>query len=226
MASESIPRGYTSSVVRRGQPRKLSTSPRQAESDLRERCAWCGKDPLYVAYHDEEWGVPVKDDRTHFEFLTLESAQAGLSWITILRKRENYRAAFAGFDPELVARFTPRRIERLLGDPGIVRHRAKIEAAVNNARCFLEVVEKHGSFDAYSWKFVDGAPIASAWRTLRDVPPRTEHSDALARDLKERGFKFLGSTTVYAHMQACGLVNDHLTSCFRYGELARRSRRR
>lgn len=198
----------------------METTAPPASSESRSRCSWCGTDPLYVAYHDEEWGVPVHDDRRLFEFLTLESAQAGLSWITILRKRENYRAAFADFDPERIARFTPKRIERLLANPGIIRNRAKVEAAVNNAKRFLEVAEEFGSFDAYSWRFVDGTPVVGPWRELSEVPAKTPQSDAFARDLKQRGFKFLGSTTVYAHMQACGLVNDHVASCFRHGELA------
>ncbi|HUO67693.1 MAG TPA: DNA-3-methyladenine glycosylase I [Gammaproteobacteria bacterium] len=165
-------------------------------------------------YHDEEWGVPVRDDRKHFEFLLLESAQAGLSWWTILRKRENYRRAFAQFDPAKVARFDARGVTRLMQDAGIVRNRQKIEAAIVNARSFLAVQEEFGSFDAYVWPFVGGAPIMNRWRQQADVPATTPESDALSKDLKRRGFKFVGSTIVYAHMQATGLVNDHLLSCF------------
>jgi DNA-3-methyladenine glycosylase I len=181
------------------------------------RCAWSvGVDPEYERYHDTEWGVPVRDDRTHFEFLVLESAQAGLSWWTILRKRAGYRKAFAEFDPAKVARFTSRTVERLLQDPSIVRNRQKIEAAVNNAGRFLEVQDEFGSFDRYVWGFVGGQPIVNRRREHADVPPTSKESDALSKDLKARGFKFVGSTIVYAHMQATGLVNDHLIGCFRY----------
>lgn len=183
------------------------------------RCGWCGTDPLYVAYHDTEWGVPVHDDRMLFEFLILEGAQAGLSWITILKKREAYRRAFAGFDAGKVARFGPRQVERLLADAGIVRNRLKIEAAINNAQRFLAVQEEFGSFDAYVWRFVDGRPIMNRRKTLKQVPASTPESDALSRDLKARGFKFVGSTICYAHMQATGMVNDHLTGCFRHAEI-------
>jgi len=180
------------------------------------RCPWSeGIDPLYERYHDTEWGVPVRDDRKHFEFLVLESAQAGLSWWTILRKRENYRRAFADFDPTKVARFDARAVTRLMLDPGIVRNRQKIEAAIANARRFLEIQEKFGSFDAYVWPFVGGKPIVNRWRKQSDVPATTAESDALSKDLKSRGFKFVGSTIVYAHMQATGLVDDHLLDCFR-----------
>ncbi|MDR2240037.1 MAG: DNA-3-methyladenine glycosylase I [Zoogloeaceae bacterium] len=185
------------------------------------RCGWCGVDPVYVAYHDAEWGVPVHDDRRLFEFLILEGAQAGLSWITILKKREAYRRAFAGFDAAAVAGFGEREIARLLADAGIVRNRLKIEAAIGNARRFLDVQAAFGSFDAYIWRFVNGRPIVNRWKTLRQVPASTKESDALSRDLKERGFKFVGSTICYAHMQATGMVNDHLTGCFRHAELAR-----
>jgi len=182
-----------------------------------KRCAWSvGVDPEYQLYHDTEWGVPVRDDRKHFEFLLLEGAQAGLSWWTILRKREGYRQAFADFDPAKVARFNARSIERLLANPNIVRNRQKIEAAVVNARCFLEIQEEFGSFDAYVWPFVGGKPIVNRWRKQNQVPPTSKESDALSKDLKARGFKFVGSTIVYAHMQATGLVNDHLVDCFRY----------
>lgn len=193
--------------------------------NVKTRCPWCGTDDLYVAYHDTEWGVPVHDDRLLFEFLILEGAQAGLSWITILRKREAYRRAFAGFDAGKVARFGPRQVERLLADPGIVRNRLKIEAAINNAQRFLEVQEAFGSFDAYVWRFVDGKPIANRWKALKQVPASTKESDVLSKDLKARGFKFVGSTICYAHMQATGMVNDHLVGCFRHDEIGCRSSR-
>jgi DNA-3-methyladenine glycosylase I len=176
---------------------------------------------LYRQYHDEEWGVPVRDDRRQFEFLTLESAQAGLSWATILNKREGYRRAFADFDPEKVARFTEKRIERILTDPGIVRNRLKVAAAVNNARKFLEVQEEFGDFTTYIWRFVDGRPLQSKRQTMQDVPPTSPESDALSKDLKQRGFKFVGSTIIYAHMQATGMVNDHLVGCFRRRQVAK-----
>jgi DNA-3-methyladenine glycosylase I len=184
------------------------------------RCAWCGDTGIYVAYHDTEWGVPVHDDRRHFEFLILEGAQAGLSWLTILKKRECYRRAFAAFDPAAVARFTPARVARLLQDPGIVRNRLKVASAVTNARAFLKVQEAFGSFDAYVWRFVDGRAKQNRWRSLKEIPPRTKESDALSKDLIQRGFRFVGSTIVYAHMQATGLVNDHVMSCFRHREVA------
>lgn len=187
------------------------------------RCNWA-RTPLSIAYHDAEWGVPVHDDVTLFEFLTLEGAQAGLSWETILKKREAYRTAFAGFDPKRVARFTPARVERLLGNPAIVRNRLKIESTVRNAQAFLALQREFGSFDAYLWAFVGGVPRVNRWRTLRQVPARTPESDALSRDLLSRGFKFVGSTICYAFMQAVGLVNDHTIDCFRHGR-AGRSRR-
>lgn len=183
------------------------------------RCAWAGDDPLYVAYHDAEWGVPVHDDRKLFEFLILEGAQAGLSWLTILRKRENYRRAFAGFDPERVARFGAREVRRLLVDPGIVRNRLKVAGAIRNAQAFLAVQEEFGSFDRFMWQFVGGRPTQNAWRQLQQVPSRTPESDALSKDLRTRGFAFVGSTICYAHMQAVGMVNDHLVNCFRYRQL-------
>lgn len=190
-----------------------------------ERCPWSqGVDPAYQRYHDEEWGVPVRDDRVHFEFLILESAQAGLSWWTILRKRDGYRRAFADFDATQVARFTPRTVEKLLGDPSIVRNRQKVEAAVNNARGFLQIQQEFGSFDRYVWEFVGGKPIVNRWRKMSEVPPTSPESDALSKDLKKRGFKFVGSTIVYAHMQATGLVNDHLVGCFRYTPSSRARR--
>jgi DNA-3-methyladenine glycosylase I len=189
------------------------------------RCPWSeGIDPAYERYHDEEWGVPVHDDAVHFEFLLLEAAQAGLSWWTILRKREGYRRAFADFDAAKVARFTPREVEKLLADPGIVRNRQKIEAAIANARGFLEIQEELGSFDRYVWEFVGGKPIVNRWRKQSEVPATSKESDALSKDLKRRGFKFVGSTIVYAHMQATGLVNDHLVTCFRHRECSARVR--
>jgi DNA-3-methyladenine glycosylase I len=190
----------------------------------RRRCAWPGDDPLYVAYHDDEWGVPVHDDRVLFEFLILEGAQAGLSWLTILRKRENYRRAFAGFDPERVARFGARDVRRLLCDPGIVRNRLKVESTVRNARAFLAVQEEFGSFARFQWQFVGGRPKLNAWRSVKQVPPRTAESDELSKALKRRGFTFVGSTICYAHMQAVGMVNDHTTDCFRYRQLKRSTR--
>jgi DNA-3-methyladenine glycosylase I len=179
------------------------------------RCAWATT-PLGIVYHDREWGVPVHDDRILFEFLTLEGAQAGLSWETILRKRDAYRDAFAGFDPARVARFTPAKVERLLQNPGIVRNRLKVLSTVGNAKAFLNVQREFGSFDAYVWRFVGGKPRVNGWRTLQQLPARTTESDALSRDLLARGFKFVGSTICYAFMQAVGLVNDHTVDCFRY----------
>lgn len=184
------------------------------------RCPWAANDPLYAGYHDHEWGVPVHDDRTLFEFLILEGAQAGLSWITILRKRDNYRAAFDNFDVQKVARYDKRKIERILQNPGVVRNRLKVESAVINARAFIKTQEEFGSFDAYIWRFVEGKPIVNHWRTLKQIPPVTPISDALSRDLNKRGFKFTGSTIMYAHMQATGMVNDHLVTCPRHRELA------
>lgn len=183
------------------------------------RCSWCLKFDQYVQYHDEEWGVPVHDDLIHFEFLILEGAQAGLSWSTILKKREGYRKAFAGFDPQKVARFSDARVEKILTDPGIVRNRLKVRAAVNNAKRFLEIKKEFGSFDAYIWGFVGGKPKINGWKTLAEIPAKTPESDALSKDLIKRGFKFVGSTVIYAHMQACGLVNDHITDCWRYNPI-------
>jgi DNA-3-methyladenine glycosylase I len=180
----------------------------------RTRCRWA-RTPLSIAYHDKEWGVPVHDDRVLFEFLTLEGAQAGLSWETILNKRDNYREAFAGFDPAKVARFTPARVERLLENPGIVRNRLKVESTVTNGKAFLAVQREFGSFDAYVWGFVGGAPRVNRRRALSDLPARTEESDALSRDLSKRGFRFVGSTICYAFMQAVGMVDDHSVDCFR-----------
>ncbi len=178
-----------------------------------KRCAWCGDDPLYVKYHDEEWGKPVHDDRVHFEFLILESAQAGLSWITILRKREAYRLAFAGFDPEKVAQFTQADVERLMADSGIVRNLRKIEAAINNARIFLDIQKEHGSFDTYLWDYVQGEQIVGVYEKVEDLPAKTDLSDRISKDLKKRGMKFLGPVIMYSHLQAVGLVNDHVLSC-------------
>jgi len=181
------------------------------------RCPWSqGVSDAYERYHDEEWGMPVRDDRKHFEFLILEGAQAGLSWSTVLHKRPAYREAFAGFDPAKVARFNSRSVERLVNDAGIIRNRQKIESAIANARRFLEVQDACGSFDAYIWRFVDGKPIVNCWKRQKDVPATSPESDALSADLKSRGFKFVGSTIIYAHMQAIGLINDHLVDCYRY----------
>ena len=187
--------------------------------DERRRCDWClGVSAAYTAYHDEEWGRPLLNDAGQFEFLVLESAQAGLSWSTVLHKRAGYRRAFAGFDPEKVARFNRRSVARLLGDAGIIRNRLKIESAIGNARAFLAVREEFGSFSDYLWDFVDGRPVVNRWREMRQVPASTPLSDRISTDLKARGFKFVGSTIVYAHLQATGLVNDHLLGCFRHAE--------
>ncbi len=183
------------------------------------RCPWAGDDPLYIAYHDHEWGVPVHDDRTLFEYLVLDGAQAGLSWITILRKRENYRRAFDGFDPQKVAAYDERKIATLLADAGIVRNRLKIEAAVQNARAFLAVQQAYGSFDAFIWDFVDGRVQHNAWQELSQIPAHTPTSARMSAELKRRGFRFVGPTICYAFMQAAGLVNDHLVTCFRYEQL-------
>jgi DNA-3-methyladenine glycosylase I len=187
-----------------------------------KRCAWVSMDdPLMLQYHDREWGVPVRDDRKHFEFLVLEGAQAGLSWSTVLKKREGYRRAFSGFDPETVARYTEKRIRKLTLDPEIIRNQMKIEAAVRNARGFLAVQEEFGSFNAYCWRFVDGRPKLNRWKATREVPASSVESDAFSKDLKQRGFSFVGSTIIYAHMQAVGMVNDHLVDCFQYREIRR-----
>jgi DNA-3-methyladenine glycosylase I len=183
------------------------------------RCPWCGNDPIYIEYHDAEWGVPVHEERRHFEFILLEGAQAGLSWLTILKRREGYRRAFADFDPEKVARYGEDEVERLRGDTGIIRNERKIRAAVGNARAFLDVQEEFGSFDRYIWRFVDGAPIVNEFSEMSEVPAETELSRTISKELKGRGFSFVGPTIVYAHMQATGLVNDHLTGCFRHREL-------
>jgi DNA-3-methyladenine glycosylase I len=194
-------------------------SARAAE---KSRCPWAGNDPLYVGYHDTEWGTPVHDDLKHFEFLVLEAAQAGLSWITVLKKREAYRAAYRGFDPVRVARFGARDVQRLLSDAGIIRNRLKISSSIKNAACFLEVQKEFGSFDAYLWSWTGGKPVDSRWEKHTMVPPRTELSDAISKDLKARGFSFVGSTIIYSHLQAVGVVNDHLRTCFRGRELRRR----
>lgn len=186
---------------------------------MQKRCEWCGTDLLYVKYHDDEWGVPRHDDRGLFEFLILEGAQAGLSWLTILRKRENYRHAFHGFDPHEVASYSAADVQRLLADPGIVRNRLKIESAIRNARGVLAISEEFGSFDAFIWRYVDHHPKQNAWRSLAEVPARTELSDTMSKDLKKRGFNFVGSTICYAFMQAVGMVNDHVVGCFRHGEV-------
>ena len=193
---------------------------------MKRRCEWAASsDPLYLEYHDREWGTPSHDDRHLFELLTLEGAQAGLSWATILHKREGYRSAFAGFDPASVARFDRRRIERLLRNPAIVRNRLKVESAVSNARRVLEVQNEIGSFDAYAWWFVEGEPLVGRWKRLSEIPAETVESKAMSKDLKWRGFRFVGPTVCYAFMQAAGLVNDHVTTCFRYRELSPRRKR-
>ena len=184
------------------------------------RCGWVrNNDPLMTRYHDEEWGVPVHDDRKHFEFLVLEGAQAGLSWSTILNKREGYRRAFSDFDPVKVSRYTPKRIESLILNPAIIRNRMKIQSAVRNARAFLAIQKEFGTFDAYCWGFVDGRPRMNHWKTMKQIPATSPESDAFSKDLKQRGFSFVGSTVIYAHMQAVGMVNDHLVQCFRYAEI-------
>ncbi len=188
--------------------------------DSKVRCSWPGDDELYCRYHDEEWGVPVHDDRKLFEFLVLEGAQAGLSWITILRRREGYRNAFADFDATKVAEFKEADVERLLGDPGIIRNRAKVNSAIQNARAFLKIQEEFGSFDSYIWNFVDGAPIVNRFDAMGQIPASTPLSDTISKDLKKRGFSFVGTTIMYAHMQATGMVNDHVVQCFRHAELS------
>lgn len=186
---------------------------------MKKRCAWCENTfDAYLKYHDTEWGVPVHEDKIHFEFLILEGAQAGLSWSTVLKKREGYREAFANFDPEVVAQYPHQKMEELLQNPNIIRNRLKVKSAVRNAQAFLKVQDAFGSFDEYIWSFVDNKPINNAWERLEQVPARTEISDRMSKDLKKRGFNFVGSTIVYAYMQACGLVNDHTTDCFRYAE--------
>lgn len=182
------------------------------------RCGWPASDPIYITYHDLEWGVPVREDRKQFEFLVLESAQAGLSWLTILKRREGYREAYDGFDPDLVARYDESRIQLMLQDPGIIRNRKKIESSITNARSFLEIQEQYGTFCSYLWGFTDGRQVVNHFTDLSEIPATSPLSDTIARDLKQRGFKFLGSTIIYAHLQATGLVNDHLVSCYRHRE--------
>jgi DNA-3-methyladenine glycosylase I len=194
-------------------------SPRVDPVNSRTRCAWAGTDPLYVQYHDTEWGVPVHDDHQLFEFLILEGAQAGLSWITILKRRDGYRRAFADFDPAVVSKFDAKKCATLLLDPGIIRNRLKVAAAVTNAKAFLRVRDEFGSFAKYQWAFVDGKPLQPGRKKMAEIPARSDVSDALSKDLKKRGFTFVGSTIIYAHMQAVGMVNDHVTSCFRYKAL-------
>jgi len=184
-----------------------------------KRCQWCESTELYTKYHDKEWGVPVHKDQKHFEFLVLESAQAGLSWITILNKRENYRKAYDNFDPKKVARYTEAKKAKLLADAGIVRNRLKIEASINNAKHFLEIQKEFGSFSNYIWSFTKNKPVVGKWKTIKEIPPRTELSDTISADLKKRGFKFLGSVIIYSHLQATGIINDHITDCYRYKEI-------
>jgi DNA-3-methyladenine glycosylase I len=186
---------------------------------MKTRCTWCGADPLYVGYHDEEWGVPVRDDRELFEHLVLDGAQAGLSWITILRKRENYRRAFDGFDPNKMAKYGPRQITRLMADEGIVRNRRKIEAAIVNARAYLELQNEAGSFSEFLWQFVGGRPRVNSWKSVAQLPAKSPESEAMSKELKHRGFKFVGPTICYAFMQAAGLVNDHIVDCFRHRQV-------
>jgi DNA-3-methyladenine glycosylase I len=188
---------------------------------MKSRCPWGEANEWCIPYHDEEWGTAVHDDIRHFEFLVLEAAQAGLSWLTILKRRDGYRKAYRGFDPQRVARFTARDVQRLLGDPGVIRNRLKIASSINNARCFLEIQEELGSFDDYFWKWTGGKPVVNQWTDQRQIPARTELSDAVSKDLKARGFSFVGSTIIYSHLQAVGVVNDHLTSCFRWKEVQR-----
>lgn len=182
---------------------------------IMNRCPWCGQDELYVKYHDEEWGVPVYDENKHFEFLVLESAQAGLSWITILRKRENYRAAYDNFDYKKIAEYDDMKVEELINNAGIIRNRKKIEASINNAKCFIKIQQEFGSFNNYIWSFVNNKPIINNWQDISEVPATSELSDRVSKDLKLRGFKFLGSTIIYSHLQATGIIDDHIVSCFR-----------
>jgi DNA-3-methyladenine glycosylase I len=190
-----------------------------AKSADKKRCGWVSDDPLYLDYHDREWGVPLHDDRQLFEMVILEGAQAGLSWITVLKKRENYRLAFNQFDVQKIARYDARKKRSLMNNAGIIRNRLKIDATIGNARAFLKIVEEHGSFSDYIWSFVDGRPVVNRWRTLADVPVSTQQSDALSKALKSRGFKFVGTTICYSFMQAVGMINDHVTTCFRHAEV-------
>jgi len=184
-----------------------------------KRCAWCGNDELYVKYHDEEWGVPVFDDRKQFEFLVLESAQAGLSWLTILKKRQSYRRAYDGFDPMKVAEFDERKVEELMNDDGIIRNERKIRASINNAKRFIEIQKEFGSFSKYIWRFVDYKPIINSWQSESEIPAKTKLSEEISKDLRNRGFEFLGPIIIYSHLQATGLVNDHIVDCFRYKQI-------
>ncbi|MDD5760070.1 MAG: DNA-3-methyladenine glycosylase I [Desulfobulbaceae bacterium] len=188
---------------------------------MNHRCEWCGHDPLYISYHDEEWGVPVHDDRHLFEMLILEGAQAGLSWLTILKKREHYRKAFHNFEAERIAAYSDEDISRLLADAGIVRNRLKIASAIKNARGVIKIQNEFGTFDSFLWRYVDGVPLKNTWRSIQELPSRTILSDAMSKDLKKRGFNFVGSTICYSFMQAVGMVNDHTTSCFRYAQINR-----
>jgi len=200
-------------------PATPGTDPADFVDEGRSRCGWA-HGPWLTPYHDTEWGVPLHDDRSHFEFLTLEGAQAGLSWLTVLKRREGYRRVFAGFDPAVVARFSTRRVEKLLTDPSIIRNRAKVESTVANARAFLAVQDELGSFDDYLWRFTDGTPVVNRWWRIGQVPATTPLSETVSADLRRRGFRFVGPTVIYAHLQAAGLVNDHLTGCFRHAEVA------
>ena len=190
---------------------------------MSKRCEWCGDEPIYLDYHDKEWGVPVHDDRLHFEMIILDGAQAGLSWITILKRRETYREAFNNFDVEKVARYSDKKIERLLKDPGIIRNRLKVNSAVTNAKSFLEIQEEFGSFDKYIWQFTGHGTIHNSWKAMNEIPAKTTESDAMSKDLKKRGFSFVGSTICYAYMQAAGMVNDHVVDCYRYKEIKKLS---
>ena len=193
------------------------------EAVMRKRCEWAGSDPLYIEYHDKEWGVPVHDDRKIFEMLVLEGAQAGLNWLTVLRKRENYRKAFDNFDPRKVAKYDNEKFQKLLATEGIIRNKLKIRSVIQNARAFLKVQKEFGSFNAYIWQFVGGKPIRNSWKSLSELPAQTAESEAMSKDLKRRGFSFVGPTISYAHMQATGMVNDHVVTCFRYKEVERMS---
>ncbi len=186
---------------------------------MSKRCEWCGDEPIYLDYHDKEWGVPVHDDRQHFEMIILDGAQAGLSWITILKRRETYREAFDNFDVEKVARYSDKKIELLLKDPGIIRNRLKVNSAVTNAKSFLKIQEEFGSFDKYIWQFTGNDTLHNSWKAMNEIPAKTTESDAMSKDLKKRGFSFVGSTICYAYMQAAGMVNDHVTNCFRYKQI-------
>jgi DNA-3-methyladenine glycosylase I len=197
----------------------LTNEANNGKQTMKKRCSWCGDDPLYVAYHDKEWGVPIKDDDLLFEFLILETFQAGLSWITVLRKRENFRKAFDNFDYRKISNYGQKKIDSLQENAGIIRNKLKIRATISNAQAFMEVQKEFGSFSNYIWDYVDGTPIKNAWKHMGAIPANTALSDTISKDLKQRGFKFVGSTVIYAHMQATGMVNDHITECFRYDEV-------